>query len=242
MTAPFLAGAPNFRDLGGYPTADGRHRTRAGRLFRSDALHELTAADLDALRALGLATVIDLSTPTEAARLGHAPLDVDVRSLNLSVSQDGMARERPASLDLAERYVSYLDGGGPALVRALEEIATPEQLPLVFHCFFGKDRTGVLAALVLGCLGVDRRAIIDDYALSSEGMRRLVERWGRDPVYRDTLERTPSALLAADPETMDRFLLELEERHGGARAWARAAGVSTRHLDQLDQVLLEDVG
>src|SRR5271166_4913778 len=80
-----LVGAYNFRDLGGYPTTDGR-QTRWGRLFRSDTLHELTDEDLDAVRALGLVTVIDLRTPTEVARIGRGPLaDEPVHYLNASV-------------------------------------------------------------------------------------------------------------------------------------------------------------
>ena len=68
-----LAGAFNFRDLGGYPAGDGR-RTRWGRLFRSDTLHELTEADVGVLRSLGLATMIDLRTARELSRTGRGPL------------------------------------------------------------------------------------------------------------------------------------------------------------------------
>ena len=94
-----LVGAYNFRDLGGYPTVDGRV-TRWGTLYRSDTLHELTPADLEVLRGLGLASVIDLRTASEVEQTGRGPLAAEpIRYLHLSVMQEGMSQgEDPRSL------------------------------------------------------------------------------------------------------------------------------------------------
>src|SRR5207249_7773871 len=105
----------NFRDLGGYPTANGR-RTRWGRLFRSDTLQELTEADLEVLRDIGLATVIDLRTPSEAEREGRGLLATEpVRYINLPVVPDRTTAEPlalgPGPDQMGARYVWYLEAG-----------------------------------------------------------------------------------------------------------------------------------
>jgi protein tyrosine/serine phosphatase len=258
-----LVGAHNFRDLGGYPTADGR-RTRWGRLYRSDALHNLTVDDVTTLRRLGLRTIVDLRTPSETARLSRGPLaDEDIRYVSASVSVDTMDRVGPSpapisipvpgqiqvqvpwdppldpSTDPVVRYLSYLEDRGEAFVQVVEEMLDVDHLPLVFHCFFGKDRSGVMAALVLSSLGVERRLIADDFALSEVPVRRILDAMRDDPVYRETIEQTPSELLLARTEKMDAFLSELEERHGGARSWFLAAGLSAEQLDHMAGHLLE---
>ena len=109
-----LVGAFNFRDLGGYPTADGR-RTRWGRVFRSDTLGELTEVDLTLLRDLGLATVVDLRTAAEVERDGRVGLGDDALTyVHLSVlpEEGGESVAAPSGDDdMAERYLWYLDAG-----------------------------------------------------------------------------------------------------------------------------------
>src|ERR1700722_16459850 len=180
-----LVGAYNFRDLGGYPTSDGGN-TRWGRLYRSDTLHELTADDLEVLRSIGLASVIDLRTQAEVGRTGRGVLGAEpIRYANLSVLPEEGGERQAAPADningVALRYLSYLDVGREALVESIRLMADPESYPLVFHCQAGKDRTGVLAALVLGCIGVDARTIVEDYVLTATRMDLILERLRRDP-------------------------------------------------------------
>jgi protein-tyrosine phosphatase len=230
--------------LGGYATADG-HSTRWRTLYRSGALHDLTPDDEREVRALGVRTVIDLRTPSEIARTGRGPLsDGQISFVNASVTRDGSELEArseppPDHDPLADRYLGYLEEGGSAFVQALQLMAVPHSYPIVFSCFLGKDRSGVLAALVLGCLGVTTPAIVEDYAASESSMSPLVERLRHDPVYRDTIERTPPNLLSANPQTMRTFLADLERRHGGARNWARHAGLTDHDIDALRRCLLE---
>jgi hypothetical protein len=246
-----LAGAYNFRDLGGYATADGR-TTRWGTLFRSDTLHELTAGDVGLLAELGLVTILDLRTSVEVEATGRGPLaatPVEYRHLSVlpetgAGGSDGeaVAAPAPAGDDLAERYLWYLDGGQAALAEAIDLLAEPDRLPAVFHCAAGKDRTGVLAALVLDLVGVEREVIVADYVLTAERMPLIMERYAKDPAFAERLARTPASRFAVVADTMERFLDGLDLRFGGARGWALHAGVPAATLDRLAGLLVDPVG
>ena len=239
-----LVGAYNFRDLGGYPTADGRS-TRWGRLYRSDTLHELTDQDLELLRGIGLAGVIDLRTQAEIGRHGRGVLGSEpIRYVNLSVLPEANSEQQAAPATrigaVADRYLSYLEVGRTALVESFSVIADPDSYPLVFHCQAGKDRTGVLAALVLGCIGVERNAIVDDYVLTATRMDLILGRLRRDPHFADRLDELPPSVFAVEASTMERFLDGVDERFGGARAWAFGAGVEEAQLKSLVHLLVAD--
>lgn len=235
-------GAFNFRDLGGYPTLDGRV-TRWRRLYRSDSLAHLSERDEARFRALAITTVIDLRSPSEIAHGGVGRHGAGAgRLINTAVNDwpdsSGESPPAPVISDLTVRYLQYLDEGGPAFATALRSMTHSENFPIVFNCFWGKDRSGVLAAIALSCLDVEPAVIASDYALSSRATPRLIERLRHDPVYRDTLDRTPAALLASDTETMARFIRDAEEKFGGLRAWALSAGLTASELDSLREELL----
>jgi protein-tyrosine phosphatase len=237
-----LVGAHNFRDLGGYPAADGRS-LRWGQLFRSDALHELTGSDVELLREVGLANVVDLRTLTEVSRTGRGPLEAEPIAwthLSMTEVEGGESRAAPVGSeeDLAERYLWYLDIGRESAVRVLRLVADSRNLPLVFHCAAGKDRTGVVAALLLDLLGVQRDVIVEDYALTAARMDRIMARLRRDPVVGERIDQLPAHLFTVEAETMARFLDLLQERHGGSHEWALRAGVPAAELAALRDHLL----
>jgi protein-tyrosine phosphatase len=239
-----LVGAYNFRDLGGYPTADGR-TTRWGRLFRSDTLHELTPADLEVLRDLGLAGVIDLRTAGEVAHTGRGLLGEEpIRYLHASVLQEeggeSVAAPEPAGEDQGERYLWYLDAGRQALIDALNMVADGSSYPLVFHCAAGKDRTGVLAALVLDIVGVRHEVVVEDYVLTGTRMDLIRARLRRDPLYRDRIDEIPKSRMGVEATTMERFLAGLYERHGGATSWALGAGLTGEALAEILRLVVGD--
>ncbi len=241
-----LAGASNFRDLGGYPTTDGGI-TRWGQLFRSDTLHELTEADVELLRAVGLASVIDLRTATELERSGRGLLGKEgMAYLHASVLREeggeSVAVPAPSDDDQAERYLWYLDVGRRALADALTMVADPGNRPLVFHCAAGKDRTGVLAALILDILGVEHSVIVDDYVITATRLELILDRLRRDPVWGTSVAEIPPGRVLAEGTTMARFLDLLHERHGGARAWALGAGVPARSLHDMAAQLVDRPG
>jgi protein-tyrosine phosphatase len=238
-----LSGAFNFRDLGGYEGTGGR-TTRWGVLFRSDTLHELTSGDVNVVRSLGLNTIIDLRMAAELERTGRGPLHSEpIGYRHLSVIRQGggeaIAAPAPAGEDLAERYLWYLDVGRQALVEALHLISEPDRLPLVFHCAAGKDRTGVLAAMVLDILGVDRDVIVADYVITAGGMELILGRYRSDPRFAERMENVPSSRFSVVADTMVRFLAEVGDRFGGSRGWALASGVAPDALDRMEELLLE---
>ena len=239
---PF-SGVLNFRDLGGYETDDGRH-TRWGRLFRSDAMHDLTEEDLEVFRGLGIACVVDLRSVSEVERTGRGLLTYEpLHYVNSPVLTSLETDESRADIDegyMARRYLEYLDMGAPAFVRVIEEMANVENYPLVFNCFLGKDRTGVVAALVLSCLGVERASIVEDYALTESRVVLIVEKLLRDPLLRGEVAHDNPLLLGAREATMSNFLSEVDRRFGGPIAWALGAGVPAENIERLRDLLLDE--
>ena len=224
-------GCVNFRDLGGYRTADGR-TVAWRRLFRADGLNKLTPADRAQLRDLGLSTVIDLRTTDEAAQRGSFPVDeVPVRYVGLPLTDVLPATEDlPAWKEaayVATRYGAMVSDGGPVLTEAIRVLASGDSLPAVMHCSAGKDRTGVLSALVLAFLGVPDETIVDDYTLSAAAMERLFERLKLEyPESVEAVERYAPAVLHVVPETMEEFLASMRSGYGSYDELAAALGVA----------------
>ncbi len=239
---PF-SGALNFRDLGGYETEDGR-LTRWGRLFRSDAMHDLTPDDLKVFRALGIASVVDLRSASELERTGRGLLAGEpLRFVNSPVLSNYQTDESRTNIDegyMSRRYLEYLQVGAPAFVRVIDEMTKADNYPLVFNCFLGKDRTGVVAALVLSCLGVGRSAIVEDYALTAPRVILIVEKLLRDPLLGEEVRHGNPLLLGARETTMSNFLSAVDERFGGPVAWAQGAGVPAESIDRLRDLLLDE--
>jgi rhodanese-related sulfurtransferase len=230
-----LAGAFNFRDLGGFATVDGR-RTRSGLVFRSNSLHDLTPADVARFRDdLRIATIVDLRGPQEIAREGPGPLDgVAVRRLNLPLLDE--ATDHPGDyVDPGERYRGYLRVAGHNVVAALETMADARSLPLVFHCTAGRDRTGVVAALLLALLGVAPDDIVADYTAGGGADGQMLDFLRRRADFADIGESNP--VLDTRPEVMAAFLAELHP--GGPTGWAAEAGLNLRTVDRLRDALLE---
>jgi protein-tyrosine phosphatase len=237
-----LGAAFNVRDMGGYPTTDGK-QVRWRTLFRADGLHRLEADDLAVLGGHGLRTVIDLRTESEIETRGRFPVDgleVDYRHLPLLQTlwtPDDLAVATSAHDFLIERYLVMLEEGAPAIVAALGLLAEPATLPAVFHCAAGKDRTGVLAAIVLSVLGVAADAVAADYALSAAAMERM-KAWFEAEVP-DAMAKQPPEFMAAPAEAMHGFLDSVDRLHGSVEAYVRSIGVDDDVLGALRSQLLE---
>ncbi|MDE0348349.1 MAG: tyrosine-protein phosphatase, partial [Gammaproteobacteria bacterium] len=178
-----LEGGSNFRDLGGYRTADGKTVAR-GMLFRSGAMTGLTDADMAYLDQFGIKTVVDLRSNEEidlypnhwASRSG-----IDIVTGDYSFAAMVPRDEAPERLDMAELYPRLLAQiGGP--IGSYFERALGEGAPMVVNCSAGQDRTGVVSALMLLLLGVPEPAVIEDYLLSTDFRRPIVEQGGVDLV------------------------------------------------------------
>ncbi len=167
---PFEA-VTNFRDLGGYRTGSGR-RIRWGRVFRSDALHGMTEGDVAMYDDLGLTAVYDLRGEVEVAEQPdpmpsrHLPMLSRPAGDSFAGAFDGATSEDGERL-LAGLYSGQIDHSATTIGELFSALAEPDGLPAVFHCHAGKDRTGLVAALLLEALGVERDAILDDYELTA---------------------------------------------------------------------------
>ncbi len=235
-----LEGAVNFRDLGGYATGTGT-RTRWRTLFRADGLGELTEADLSVLRALGIRTVIDLRSAEELER---GRFDVDAHPVAfhhfpfLEDLPDAEEFDRRPGF-LGSQYREFLNDAGDQIRSALEVLAAPGTLPAVFHCTAGKDRTGVLSAIVLSLLGVDEPTVVADYALSGDAMLRLRAKLiVKYPEGRDSIENL-AEVFSADPAQMEQLLQHLRERYGSVDAYVAGLGTGPAVVKGLRAGLLE---
>ena len=239
-----LGAVHNFRDLGGYPTLDGR-TTRWRRLFRADALYRLTSADIEAVRPLGLRTVVDLRTAEEVELRGRFPVDVHpvvlhhVSVLDVTWDRDNPGHDNAVG-HLVWSYREMLTQRPERFAHAIELLGAPEALPAVFHCAAGKDRTGITAMLVLGALGVPHDLIAADYGLTSEGMARTLawaERESPETFARVT--SAPAMYYACIPEAMTQVMGGLVAEHGSIRDYLLHIGVQPATLARLEAELLE---
>lgn len=230
----------NFRDLGGYPTADGR-TVRWGLLFRSDSLGKLEGGDWERFLGLGIENVIDLRYPWEIEAKGRVPGHPSFAYHNLSVEhrpydQAALGPDVEPGPYLAERYLEVAHDGVAELRLALEVLAYQDG-PAVFHCASGKDRTGLLAAVVLTLLGVSEQDIVADFALTELATDRLLDDWraghpGRTQVW-PGYGRAPA-------EVMSLFLAALAAKHGSVHAYAAdLLGADSALVEALRVRLLE---
>jgi protein-tyrosine phosphatase len=239
-----LDGAYNVRDLGGLPARDGV--TRSGVLLRADALDALTEADVAHLvDEVSLAHVFDLRSQAEREQRGRGRLGATgvVYSELEVISNDDVQRRRderfaawssggvPEQI-LALGYIELLELGGPAFATALGRLVEPGGTPALVHCAAGKDRTGVLVALLLDAAGVEREAIVADYAATQERMAPIIERLSSAQAYQEMAERVPTFVFEARAGTMDQFLGILDERWGGAAEFFVANGAAPALVDE----------
>jgi len=233
----------NVRDLGGLPTGDGR-RTRRGLLFRADGVQRLAGADLERVRGLGLRTVIDLRTDREIERGGRFPVEaLPVRWHHLPIirrmwSDDDLVATTGAAHFLRDRYLDMLDVGARSLAAIVPLVA--DGTPAMFHCAAGKDRTGVVSAVLLGLVGVPPDEISADYHATAGAMAAFVD-WLtlEHPEALDAMTSQPPEYLEAPIEAMDGFLAEVDRRYGSMRGLAHHLGIDDATVDRLQTAILD---
>lgn len=237
-----LEGAYNFRDLGGLPAAGGK-RVVARRVFRADRLSRLTAADAALLAGFGITRVFDLRSSAELAVDGIGTFSADAdRHRHVPLVQVALSAGDPTidwtKVNLQDRYLEMLREGGTVIRTILEHIAAQDGYGTVFHCTGGKDRTGVLAAVLLRVLGVPDEVIVEDYAVSERYLDPVVR------LYRDTLEAEgfdPAAILylcGSPPQRMCDMLAGIDATWGSIERYLETIGVAAQTVTVLRQRLL----
>ena len=238
-------GCFNVRDLGGLETAAGG-RTRHGAVVRADNIPNLTASGWQAALDHGVRRAVDLRFESERAGEPPPPPEMDVVGISLFGTRDpvieGRIAERLMETDdpgaaHAGFYIRTLERRPETVAAAVAAVAAAEPGDgVVIHCFAGKDRTGIVSALVLAVAGVRDDAIARDYAESAANMRHLFDGWiaaAADGPDRELRRR----LAAAELSTMQ-LVLEWLHAAGGAEAYLGEAGVSGAELERIRERLV----
>ncbi|BFM24128.1 tyrosine-protein phosphatase [Microbacterium sp. che218] len=236
MTGSLVSGASNFRDVGGLPAGDGT--TRSGVLFRSGNLVQVDDTGIADLRALGIRRIIDLRDEAELAndpsRLDDLPVEVQHEPLFLGSVASFFERD----VSLEELYSSIVDDSADRVVAVVRGILTAQ--PVLVHCTVGKDRTGVTIGVALAAAGVDREAVIADYARTeqllpvarTERVRAAIRALHPDNVHADELAtRSPARAMRA-------LLDRLDREFGSPTGYLRAHGMTDAELERLREVLV----
>jgi protein-tyrosine phosphatase len=227
-----LTGAHNVRDLGGYATPAGE--TRWGAFFRADSLHQLTEADVQALLTAGVQTVIDLrhdgevqAAPNRLAALS----EVAYHHLPLIRVMGGNSGAMPP--DLRSIYTYIVDECQDSLREAFSTMTAAPEGGILFHCSAGKDRTGVVAALLLGLVGVEEPLITADYALTTQAMETLRPVLVEQAVARGGRAEDLEPMLTSHAEDMQALLDHLTSKYGSLDAYTQQLGLDADQLQQL---------
>jgi protein-tyrosine phosphatase len=232
-------GCVNARDLGGYGTAD-RGETRWGAVVRSDSPAALTGAGRAALAEYGVRAIVDLRLPAELADYPNPfaePGDHGIAYVNVSIIDPG-AGFPPDTITLAENYLWSLERFRGLVADAVTAVARAPEGAVLVHCAAGKDRTGLISALLLGLVGVPAETIAADYALTAELLRPRDQEWLEHGPGERAEREAILARYAPTAEVMLEVLHQLDERHGGVEPYLLEAGVAPADLDRLRDRLL----
>jgi len=244
---PFIQveGALNFRELGGLPIAGAPTlQTRPGLIFRSGQISALTDNGKGTLRSLGVQTVFDFRSAREFEKydapipsipgieIHHVPIfDEKAFTPEETLKRQNLYGEGKEGFISA--YRDIMDHGGPAFAKVIRQVIARPEVPVLFHCAVGKDRTGLLAALMLMVAGVDDAIIAYDYGLTRVGLdikRNIIL-----PHFAELIQRNPDAcstMLGSRPSIMHEMLDIIRRDYGGAEEYLRVhGGLTTDELD-----------
>jgi protein-tyrosine phosphatase len=232
-------GAVNFRDIGGYPTLDGRI-TRWNAVYRSDSLADLTPADMEAFAALGIRTLCDFRTEHERSRKpnrlpeGHRITIAEVSFIptgtvdmlaSISAGEFGPDEIRE---EVTTHYRKFVRDHGEQYRRMFDLILEEDGLPFLMHCTSGKDRTGFGAASLLTALRVPREQVVADYVMTND-YRRDIAHLFPNAVSQPALQ----TLTSASARYIETALDEIETAFGSEDAWLESMGVDGRRRQML---------
>lgn len=235
-----LDGAFNVRELGGYPTVNGSW-TKYHRFLRSDGLSRLSAYDKRFLYDYGVRAIIDLRDQNEVSDAPDLSIGSDVACANIPLLDFNVAQVKEIEKRIAEKNFSILDAyrlileNYDGIRKCFRFIAEAPAGCVLFHCAVGKDRTGILAMLLLSLAGVDKWDIVANYVQTWANLMRddvFAEDW-YDAAHSEFREGMTSG-----PEAIEFVYDLLEEEHGGVEAYLLECGVPDEDVAAVRQRLL----
>jgi protein-tyrosine phosphatase len=240
----------NFRDIGGAPVRVGK-RISEGVIYRSANPDAINKSDLKKLHALDIRTIIDLRAPEESKKKPKVISNIETLSLPLDFEKTTRERLMPFlykkgvhdEIDKinSSLYIEILDAAIPVFRQVIETLMTPERSPVLIHCQAGKDRTGVICALIQLALGADRQSIIDDYMRSNEALL---------PYFRKRLRLRKIFSLGFFPsenilyaitvkeKNIEAVLSRVNDHYGGIEAYTNPSGLAALNLKDLKEKLV----
>ncbi|MEB1805835.1 MAG: tyrosine-protein phosphatase [Bacillaceae bacterium] len=226
-----LEGAINFRDLGGYPTVDGR-KVKWGQFFRSAALSDLTENDILDIQKLGIKRICDLRRTNETKAQPN-PVIPGIDNVHLPIIPENKDKEQVKQIGELSLHGKQINLGEPgemllrlnrviahqtdAYTQFLKMIFEEEHVPLVFHCVAGKDRTGVCSSVILMTLGVPEEIVLEDFTYTNKYLDQLRQKVFTKKFIEKTKDVDPKAidaLLEARPDYLKAFLKEITDHFG----------------------------
>ena len=235
-------GLLNVRDLGGHPTEDGGETTYDS-IIRADSVRQLSDRGWAALVDYGIKTIVDLRADEELEADPPAQLPVEVLHIPFFETDTEEWKEVEAELEEAARaapnvaaateavYLIFLEHFGRNVAAAIRAVANAPEGGVVIHCAGGKDRTGLVTALLLHLAGVGIDEIAGDYALSEERLRPRHEQWFAEAESDEELERL-KRVSQTPAESIEGVFVELERRYGSVEGYLRQAGLTEDELDR----------
>ena len=252
-----LTGAANFRDFGGYANSDGR-QVKLGMLYRSDELTRLTQEDVPKMNSLGLNRIIDLRQKLEIQRTGFDTIYTENETkydFRHFVYGDPYLMEAQVSIELAwdmkqvdfpSLYVNILEQNREGITQVFERFTDPSQYPVLVHCNQGKDRAGVISALVLLFLEIPEATVLDDYMLTSQLVdteRKLIEMQEYMQEFSGDLPHGTTAddwrpMLSCLPEAMENLFGHIEIEYNGVTNFLNSVGIDSEKQETIRNILL----
>jgi protein-tyrosine phosphatase len=240
----------NFRDIGGITTGSGK-KIKPGIIFRSANPDTISKKDIGKFNQLNIRTVIDLRARSEYLKRKRTLQNIDSISLPLDFQEITRNRLKPLLYKRGSEnmisdvsnslYIEMLDASLYVFRQVMETLLSPGRCPVLIHCQAGKDRTGIICALILLALGADRHLIIDDFMRSNEALL---------PFFKKTLLRRKILSLGLFPSerilfavtvrqrNIESILDRIENHYGGINAYLMESGYNTNSLDELKRELL----
>ena len=226
-----LEGAHNVRDIGGYKI-DQNHITKWRKFIRSDGLENLTKNDIEKLLDYGLKIDIDLRSKQEYDIWKDKLIDVeDISYFSVELLKD----LEITSKTLGGLYVDTLESCKKEIYDVFKIILANLDKTILFHCSAGKDRTGMIAAILLMIAGVSHKDIVDDYAVTRENLAQIIDKFSYEN------DENLKNYLGSETEHMEKFLNYIEKKYGKIEVYLESIGINKEEIYILKEGFSEKI-